>query len=100
MRRYDVNTDGDIDDVTLGEGGHYYLQDANFNMAAAVDPTGAVKEQYAYAPCGEVTILDLIFQWFQTMLVPNEHLYTGRRCDPEIGWQLKLFGSSYLTEEE
>ncbi len=69
---------------------HYYLQDANFNVTAVVDNTGTVKERYSYTPYGEVTILDLNFSAVpgNVSTISNEHLYTGRRLDPETGLQL------------
>ena len=69
---------------------HYFLQDANFNVTAVVDNTGTVKERYAYTPYGEVTILDLNFSAVSgnVSTISNEHLYTGRRRDPETGLQL------------
>ena len=90
MRRYDENTDGDILDIANGEGEHYYLQDANFNVTAVVDYAGTVKERYTYTPYGEVTILDPNFSAVSgnVSTISNEHLYTGRRRDPETGLQL------------
>ena len=69
---------------------HYYLQDANFNVTAVTDNTGAVKERYAYTPYGEVTVLDADFSADSDNKsdISNEHLYTGRRLDPETGLQL------------
>ncbi len=69
---------------------HYYLQDANFNVTAVTDNTGAVKERYAYTPYGEVSILDADFSADSDGKsdISNEHLYTGRRLDPETGLQL------------
>ena len=69
---------------------HYYLQDANFNVTAVTDDTGAVVERYAYTPYGEVTVLDDNFSADSDGKsdISNEHLYTGRRRDPETGLQL------------
>ena len=55
-----------------------------------VDSTGAVKERYSYTPYGEVTILDASFTAVSNNVstISNEHLYTGRRRDPETGLQL------------
>jgi RHS repeat-associated protein len=36
----------------------YAMQDANFDLTAVCDTTGAVKERYKYAPYGERTVLD------------------------------------------
>jgi hypothetical protein len=35
----------------------YVQQDANYNVTALVDTTGAVAERYAYDPYGSVTVL-------------------------------------------
>ncbi len=79
---------------------HYYLQDANFNVTAVVDNAGTVKERYAYTPYGEVTILDDLFTAVpgNVSTISNEHLYTGRRLDPETGLQLNRnrFYASHL----
>ena len=63
---------------------HYYLQDANFNVTAVTDNTGAVKERYAYTPYGEVTILDADFSADSDNKsdISNEHLYTGTQARP------------------
>ena len=79
---------------------HYYLQDANFNVTAVTNDTGAVVERYAYTPYGEVAILDLNFAAVPNNVsaISNEHLYTGRRRDPETGLQLNRnrFYASHL----
>ena len=69
---------------------HYFLQDANFNVTAVVDNTGTVIERYAYTPYGEVSVLDADFSADADGKsdISNEHLYTGRRRDPETGLQL------------
>ncbi len=66
------------------------MQDANFNVTAVTDDTGAVVERYAYTPYGEVTVLDDDFSADSDGKsdISNEHLYTGRRRDPETGLQL------------
>ena len=76
------NKDGSSGNVLEEE--HYFLQDANFNVTAVIDNTGAVIERYAYTPYGEVTILDLNFLAVSgnVSTISNEHLYTGRRQDP------------------
>ena len=69
---------------------HYYLQDANYNVTAVTDDTGAVVERYSYTPYGEVTVMDASFSPVtgNTSAIGNEYLYTGRRRDPETGLQL------------
>jgi len=73
---------------------YFFLHDANFNVTAAVeDATGApVVERYAYSPYGEVTFLDSNFANPSiSSAIDNEHLYTGRRTDPETGLQLNRY---------
>ncbi|MBE3096939.1 MAG: hypothetical protein IMZ44_07385 [Planctomycetes bacterium] len=80
---------GDLDlDETL-----YYCNDANMNVTALVNASGAVVERYAYDPYGKVTILDGTTggqtEWAaddnQKSDVDNEILYCGYRFDPESG---------------
>ncbi len=52
VRFHDGNTDGTIDDTV------YYTTDANFNVTAVVDTSGAVVECYAYDPYGQVMVLN------------------------------------------
>jgi RHS repeat-associated protein len=69
----------------------FFLQDANFNVTAAVDDNGnAVAERYAYTPYGEVTVLDADFAADADGVsdIANQHLYTGRERDSETGLQL------------
>jgi len=93
LRYYDANTDGNVVE-------HYYLQDANFNVTAVTDNAGTVVERYSYTPYGEVTYLDASFSALalQGSAISNEHLYTGRRLDPETGLQLNRnrFYASHL----
>jgi len=83
LRYYDADTNGSIVK-------HYCLQDANFNITAAVDAAGTVVERYAYTPYGEVTVLNPDFSAVtgNASAIGNELLYTGRRLDPETGLQL------------
>ena len=75
---------------------YFYLQDANFNVTAVTDNTGAVVERYAYTPYGEATILNGASdpdgaEWSVDTGgsdILNEYLYTGRRLDPETGLQI------------
>jgi RHS repeat-associated protein len=70
---------------------HFFMQDANFNVTAAVDDNGnAVVERYAYSPYGDVTILEDDFPADADGVsdIGNQHLYTGRERDPETGLQL------------
>ena len=71
----------------------YYCNDANMNVTALVNASGAVVERYAYDPYGKVTILDGTTggqtEWAadadQKSDVDNEILYCGYRFDPETG---------------
>ncbi len=66
----------------------YALQDANQNTTALVDTGGAVRERYAYAPYGDVTVLDAGgtpragnasgYYW--------QYLFQGGRQDATTGW--------------
>lgn len=73
---------------------HFFLQDANFNVTAAVDDsTNAVVERYSYSPYGQVTVLNPDFSLDSVggdglSDIGNTHLYTGRERDPETGLQL------------
>jgi RHS repeat-associated protein len=100
MRRYDANQNGNITDT--GEGAFYYLQDANYNVTAVVNASGAVLERYVYTPYGTPTILDgangtdldgTVTEWSvdssqTTSDIGNTVLYTGREYDWETGLQL------------
>ena len=69
---------------------HYYLQDANFNVTAAVEDDGDVVERYRYTPYGEPKFLNADFsvKGSQTSAIGNEILYTGRERDASTGLQL------------
>ena len=78
-----------IDDLVLRDRGltatlerFYALQDANWNVVAICDPTGAVQERYAYTPYGVCQFLSSLF-----VVQPDGSafdwnvLYTGRTLD-------------------
>ena len=75
---------------TYGIGKHVFLQDANYNVTAAVTTSGTVAERYNYTPYGAVTFLDANFAVDADQIsdIGNQHLYTGRERDPETGLQL------------
>ena len=52
LRDRDTNADGTLDERL------YVAQDANFNVTALVDGSGAVVERYAYDPFGAATVLE------------------------------------------
>ncbi len=58
--------------------------------SAVSDDTGTLVERNAYTPYGEVSVLDADFSADADNKsdISNEHLYTGRRLDPETGLQL------------
>jgi RHS repeat-associated protein len=96
MRYWDHDASGGPDTY------HYYLQDANYNVTAIVNSSGAVAERYAYTPYGAPTILngangtDLdgsVTEWVSDSSqaasdVGNVYLFTGREYDFETGLQL------------
>jgi RHS repeat-associated protein len=73
---------------------HFFLQDANFNVTAAVKDDGnSVVERYGYTPYGEPMILDADFTADSVnddgySDIDNRHLYTGREFDWDSGLQL------------
>ena len=90
----DLNADGSL--TGTGEGTHYYLHDANYNVTGVLNSSGAVVERYHYSPYGEVTVLDADFTEEGEATdtgddldgnsdIGNEFLYTGRRLDPVTG---------------
>jgi RHS repeat-associated protein len=90
-----------VSDQTGGpDTAHYYLQDANYNVTAVVNSSGAVVERYAYTPYGKPTVLnpDFSVKSTQTSAIGNVYLFTGREYDWETGLQLnrKRFYGSHL----
>jgi RHS repeat-associated protein len=61
----------------------YVLQDANWNVRAVVDATGAVQERYVYDSYGQVTVWDPVYgQPLGGSQVGFAYLYQGGRLDP------------------
>ena len=58
LRDRDADGDGLVETAASGDERLYALYDANFNITAVADHTGAVVERYAYDPYGERTVLD------------------------------------------
>jgi len=91
VRFLDGNTDGDLEDE--GDSTLYYCNDANMNVTALVNASGAMVERYQYDPYGKVTILDGTTggqtEWAtdadQVSDVANDILYCGYRFDSETG---------------
>jgi len=87
LRWYDPDTDGQ------SVAAHYYTHDANFNVTAVMNDSGAVLERYHYSPYGAVTILNGVndndgAEWSEDTNgsdIANPYLYTGRRLDAETG---------------
>jgi len=64
----------------------YYANDANMNVTALVNTSGAVVERYSYDPYGQPSIFDASWTavaWADSK--KNEILYCGYRWDPESG---------------
>ncbi len=81
LRVRDTDSDGDIDELDDPE---YYTQDANMNVTALLDASGAVLERYDYDAYGKVTFLDASFQNPSgTSSHDNDILFAGRRLDLE-----------------
>ena len=65
----------------------YYCNDANMNVTALIDTSGAVVERYRYDPYGAVTVLNADYSDDEGNAsdVDNEILYCGYRHHPETG---------------
>ncbi len=77
-----------VDEVlTMRRGGqdYYYLADANHNVVAVTDSTGAVVERYGYGNFGQPALYDASWQTRTASAIGNPYLFTGRRWDPESG---------------
>ncbi len=73
------DTDGDgIPDEQL-----FYCQDANANVTALVNASGAVVERYNYDPYGNMFIYDATWTTRSTSSYANEILFCGYRKDPD-----------------
>jgi len=97
----DENKNADNDCTDAEDDVLYYATDANFNVTAVVDTSGAVVERYAYDPYGQVTILngadgadpdvdgETVFEWDPdadgVSDVDNRTLYAGYHLDTETG---------------
>jgi RHS repeat-associated protein len=63
----------------------YYLTDANNNVTAVTDDTGAVQERYSYDAYGNVTIYDADWVQRSSSSVNNTLLFAGMFVDPTTG---------------
>ena len=64
----------------------YYLDDANYNVTALVNPSGQVLERYSYDAYGNVTVYNATWtSTLQSSSVGNTILFAGRELDAETG---------------
>jgi RHS repeat-associated protein len=63
----------------------YYLTDANNNVTAVTDDTGAVQERYSYDAYGNATIYDADWVERSSSSVNNTLLFAGMFVDPTTG---------------
>jgi RHS repeat-associated protein len=80
--------------LTTGQNGiqantqYYFLGDANYNVTALLNSTGAVVEHYSYTPYGVVSYYDTVGSnaWTSTSSSGNANtiLYSGRQLDTAI----------------
>ncbi len=62
----------------------YVLQDANWNVTALVDTTGAVVERYVYDPYGAVTVLDENWGALSASAVGMTYFHQALRYDSVV----------------
>jgi RHS repeat-associated protein len=81
IRYYDDNVDG----ASIAT--QYFTHDANFNVTALVNSSGAVQERYEYDPYGMTTVLDANFANDADTISDylNPITYAGYRADAETG---------------
>jgi YD repeat-containing protein len=63
----------------------YVLQDANWNVTALVNTSGAVQERYVYDPYGQVTVLDPNWNARSNSSFAWVYLHQGGRYDTVTG---------------
>ena len=73
------------------------LQDANWNVTAIINTTGAVQERYAYSAYGVPLFLDPSFMPIGSSLLALETLFCGYRYDGGVGLSVPR-GSAGLGE--
>ena len=79
LRDRDTNSNGTLNERL------YALQDANWNVTAVADPTGAIAERYAYTPYGTPFFLSPTFTPRAASQYDFATLYTGRHFDAPTG---------------
>jgi RHS repeat-associated protein len=73
-----------IVDTASGETQMYALTNANGDVAAVVDQSGAVQERYAYDPYGQVTVLTPSYASRSSSAIGWEYLHQGLRFDSVV----------------
>ena len=70
----------------------YSLADANFNVTAVTNSTGAVQERFTYTPYGLSTVLDASFvpKSGNNSTIAWNYRYTTREYDPSAFAHLQL----------
>jgi RHS repeat-associated protein len=63
----------------------YYLTDANNNVTAILNSSGAVAERYVYDPYGRLTAYSPAWAARQTPQIDNTYLFAGRELDALTG---------------
>ncbi|MEZ6032037.1 MAG: RHS repeat-associated core domain-containing protein [Planctomycetaceae bacterium] len=79
LRARDTDTNGSLDETV------YVLQDANWNVTAVADTSGAVVERFVYTPYGQSTVLDAAFTTDSDGIsdVAWEYRFSSREFDGE-----------------
>ena len=88
--------DADNNDTSLEER-LYALQDANWNVTAIVNTSGAVQQRFLYDPYGNATSLNADFTTYTGTNHQWEYTYTSRRLDNETG--LMFYRARYYHTE-
>ncbi|MFO0799414.1 MAG: RHS repeat-associated core domain-containing protein [Gemmataceae bacterium] len=79
LRDRDTDADGVVDERL------WVLQDANWNVTALVDDTGAVVERYVYDPFGQATVYDASYKVQSGSAYDWVYLHQGLRWDATAG---------------
>ncbi len=83
----DADTNGAYNAPSLEEE-LYSLADANFNVTAVTNSSGAVQERFSYTAYGESSVLASNFSPLASTAFAWTHRYTTRELDLETGLQL------------
>ncbi|MGE0377698.1 MAG: RHS repeat-associated core domain-containing protein, partial [Planctomycetaceae bacterium] len=92
FRTRDTDANGTLDETL------YALHDANWNITALADTSGAIVERFAYDPYGKSTVLDAAFtdDSDNTSDYAWEYRFTSREFDPETN--LHYFRARYYHD--